>query len=307
MITTRRVAAAAFCGLASLLLLGSGAAADWRDQVPTFRIGILGGNLGDQMIADHACWKRMVSEELGVPVELYASANYAGVIDGLINGELHAAELGAASYAAIYLRNPDAVEPLVASKHPDGTLGHHSVMVVRADSPFATLDDLRGGSLLFTDPNSTTGFLVPSHELTEAGLAPGRHFGSLAWSGGHPQGVQAVLEGRADAALTWTSGIGDEARGYSRGNLRRMVDQGRLNMRDIRIVWRSKIIVEGPWVVRSDLPVEAKDGYERLLVELPRRDKACMERMIGGRTIGFEPVDHDYYQTIIEIKRSQGG
>ena len=78
-------------------------------------------------------------------------------------------------------------------------------------------------------------------------------------------------------------------------------------MRDIRIVWRSKIIVEGPWVVRSDLPVEAKDGYERLLVELPRRDKACMERMIGGRTIGFEPVDRDYYQTIIEIKRSQGG
>jgi phosphonate transport system substrate-binding protein len=304
---TRRVALVAIGGLTGLLLTESAVRADWRDQLPVFRIGILGGNLGAQMIADHACWKRMVQQELGVPVDLFASPDYEGVIEGLLSGTLDAAELGAASYAAIYLRDPGAVEPLVASKQSDGTLGHHSVMVVRADSPYQSVEDLRGHSLAFTDPNSTSGYLVPTQELSEQGFEPRRHFGVLGFSGGHPQGVDAVLRGAVDAAVTWTSGIGDERRGFTRGNLRRMVSKGQLDMRDIRIVWQSKIIPEGPWVVRADLPAEAKERYERLLVELPRRDKACLENMVGGRTTGFEPITPDYYDTIIAIRRHLSG
>lgn len=307
MTISRRVALVAIGGLTGLLLTANAGRAAWQDQIPVFRIGILGGSLGAQMLADHACWKRMVQQELGVPVDLFASPDYEGVIDGLLSGALQAAELDAATYAAIYLRDPDAVQPLVASKQSDGTLGHYSVMLVRADSPYQSVADLRGRSLMFTDPNSTTGYLVPTEELSEEGFEPRRHFGRLAFSGSHPQAVQAVLQGTADAAVTWTSGIGDERRGYSRGNLRRMVSQGQLNMNDIRIIWESKIIPEGPWVVRSDLPEEAKERYERLLVELPRRDRGCLEKMVGGRTIGFEPITPEYYDTIIAIRRQLGG
>ena len=86
-----------------------------------------------------------------VPAELFTSANYDGVMQGLLDGELDAAGLGAAGYAGVDLRNPDAVEPVVTVQQLDGSLGYHSVLFVRADSPYQTLDDLRGRSLMFTD------------------------------------------------------------------------------------------------------------------------------------------------------------
>ncbi len=307
MTLSRRLAIYSLITLSGLLTFATGARADWRDQVPVFRIGILGGALGAQQLADYACWGRIVEDALGVPVQLSTSPDYGGVIQGLLFGELDAAELGAASYALIHLRDPEAVEPLVATTETDGTIGYHSVLFVRADSPYQSLDDLRGRSIVFTDPNSTSGYLVPNYELTQMGYAPARFFGRMSFSGSHPAAVDAVLQGAYDAGVTWTSGVGDAARGYSRGNLRRMVDKGRLRMRDIRILWQSGLIPEGPHVVRKALPDELKQIYARLLLTLPQRDPNCFRRMEGGRAMGYKPVTQAYYETIIEIRRQLRG
>jgi len=47
----------------------------------------------------------------------------------------------------------------------DGSLGYYSVMYTRADSGIERFDDMEGRSLAFADPNSTSGYLVPSYEL----------------------------------------------------------------------------------------------------------------------------------------------
>jgi phosphonate transport system substrate-binding protein len=278
------------------------AAADWRDEVPVFRIGILGGALGDFQLRAFACLDRLVEQKMEVPAELFTSPNYDGVMEGLLEGELDAAGLGAGTYAGVYLRDPDAVEPLVAVKQLDGSLGYHSVLFVRADSPYQTLDDLRGRSLMFSDRDSTSGFLVPHHELNRNGY-PLRYFGSFGFSGSHPATVRSVLDGQFDAGVTWTSGIGSYEEGHSRGNLRRMVQEGQLDMNDLRILWSSSLIAEGPVVVRKALPQEAKDIYRQLLLDLPEQHSSCFEAIAGGSAIGYAPVEHDIYQTIVEIRR----
>jgi phosphonate transport system substrate-binding protein len=287
--------------LASVQAIGT-AAADWRDEVPAFRIGILGGALGEYQLKAFACLDRLVEQKMKVPAELFTSANYDGVMQGLLDGELDAAGLGAASYAGIYLRDPDAVEPVLAVKQLDGSLGYHSVLFVRADSPYQTLDDLRGRSVMFTDRDSTSGFLVPNYELSRNGY-PLRYFGSFGFSGSHPGAVEAVLDRQFDAGVTWTSGIGPFEEGHSRGNLRRMVQDGRLDMSDLRIVWSSSLIAEGPIVVRKKLPQEAKDAYTQLLLDLPEQHRSCFEAIAGGSAIGYAPVDHELYRTIVEIRR----
>jgi phosphonate transport system substrate-binding protein len=298
------VLAAVVC-LASAQAAGA-AAADWRDEVPVFRIGILGGALGDYQLRAFACLDRLVEQKMQVPAELFTSANYDGVMEGLLAGELDAAGLGAGSYAGVYLRDPDAVEPLVAVKELDGSVGYHSVLFVRADSPYQTLDDLRGRSLMFTDRDSTSGFLVPHHELSRNGY-PLRHFGSFGFSGSHPATVRSVLDGQFDAGVTWTSGIGSYEEGHSRGNLRRMVQDGQLNMSDLRIIWSSSLIAEGPVVVRKALPQEAKDIYKQLLLDLPEQHSSCFESIAGGSAVGYAPVEHELYQTIVEIRRELEG
>lgn len=300
---TRRLAIAAVAVASSMAGLGS-ALADWRENVPVFRIGILGGDLEDRQLRDFACLKTRTAQALGVPVELFPSTDYTGVIAGLLSGKLQAAGLGAAGYATIFLQDPDAVEPIATVQQEDGTLGYRSVLLVRADSPYQTLDDLRGRSLMFTERLSTSGFLIPYYELTKQGYAPQRFFGRLAFSGSHPQAVAAVLNGEADAGVTWSSDTGDRAKGYSRGNLRRMVDRGSLDMNDVRIVWTSELIPAGPQVVRKDLPEEAKEIYRDVLLNLADRDRRCFEGIVGGNAVDFQAITHAHYETIIEIRRS---
>ena len=67
-----------------------------------------------------------------------------------------------------------------------------------------------------------------------------------------------MLQRQYDGAVTWASGQGDEAQGFSRGNLRAMVDKKMLNMSDLRIIWRSEPIVNGPIAARSELPAAFK-------------------------------------------------
>ncbi len=277
--------------------------ADWKDAVPVIRIGILGGENEADRLKNYTCFAEIIKEELGVPAELYPAADYAGVMQGLISNNLEVAGLGSSAYAGIYLQAPDAVEPLVTTKQVDGSLGYYSVMMVRADSPYESIDDLEDKTLAFADPNSTSGYLVPSAELKLKGYDPDAFFGETGFAGGHEQGIVALLNEQYDAAVTWTSGVGKYEEGYSRGNLRKMVDKGALDMSDVRIVWQSEMITNGPRVIRKDVPDELKQAYKQLLLDLPERDKPCFEAISGGKATGFEPIGHEFYERVIEMRR----
>jgi phosphonate transport system substrate-binding protein len=300
---SRRAIAA--MAVAASSMIGSGAAsADWRDQVPAFRIGILGGELEAIQLQRHACIKERTEQALGVTVELAPSRDHSGIYEGLRNGTLDAAHLGAAGYAGLFLEDGDLVEPLVTVKYADGMVGYHSVLFVRADSPYRSLDDLRNRSLAFTARLSASGFLIPYHELTKQGYEPSRFFNRLVFAGGHPEAVTAVLNGDFDAGVTWSSMIGDVEEGYSRGNLRRMVERGQLEMAALRILWQSDLIPEGPVVVRNALPQEAKDLFREMLLDLADRDRACFDRIVGDNAVDFEPITREDYESLVEIRRN---
>ena len=114
----------------------------------------------------------------------------------------------------------------------------------------------------------------------------------------------AVLNGQYDAGVTWTSGVGNANEGYSRGNLHKMVSKGALDMKDIRIVWKSNLITNGPRVIRKDVPQELKDLMRGILVNLPIEDRACTAKIAGGELNSCQPVSHDFYKPIIEMRRA---
>lgn len=299
----------AMLGLAATLaavLMGSAAQAQsWKEQVPVWRQGILGGENEADRLKNYACFAEKLSAEIGIPVELYPASDYAGVMQGLLAGTLEAAGLGASAYAGIFLENPDAVEPILTAKQTDGSTGYYSVLYVRADSPYQSLDDLKGKTLAFADPNSASGYLVPSVDLKKAGYDPQAHFGSTGFAGGHEQGVIAVLNKQYDAGVTWTSGVGEQSQGYTSGNLRKMVDKGALNMADLRILWQSPLIPNGPEVIRKDLPADLKAAYTNFLATLAEKDYECFRATQGGDFTGLVPVEHEFYDSVIEARRNQ--
>ena len=124
-------------------------------------------------------------------------------------------------------------------------VGYHSVLLVRADSPYQTLDDLRDRSLAFTARLSASGFPHPLPRADQARLRAEPFFNHLAFAGGHPEAVAAVLNRRFRCRCDLELGDRRRARRAIRaGNLRRMVDRGLLDMGDVRILWQSELIPE---------------------------------------------------------------
>ncbi len=289
--------------LAALATTTAAVAQDWRSEMPVFRIGLLGGENEADRLRNNACMQEQLSELLGIPVEMFPAPDYAGVIQGLVAGQLDYAGLGASAYAAIYLQDPEAVEPIFVSAESDGSLGYIAPMYVRADSDIQSLEDMRGRSLAYADPNSTSGYLVPQFELRQAGINDAEYFSSTGFGGGHEQAVIAVLQGQYDAGVTWASGQGDPNDGYTRGNLRRMMDNGLLEPGQLRIIWESNIIPNGPIVVRSSMPAEPRAMVENWLETLLETDAQCYRDISFGEGQGFVRVDHSFFEGIVNMRR----
>ncbi|WP_068083100.1 phosphonate ABC transporter substrate-binding protein [Polycladidibacter stylochi] len=274
-----------------------------EEKITEFRIGILGGENAQDRLRANQCLADRFEKLLGVPVTLYPAADYAGTIEGLKGGTLDYAELGASGYAAIYLADPKAVEPIVTTKQIDGATGYYSVMVARADSGIETFDDLKGKRIGFADPNSTSGYLIPSVAFDDMGLNTKEYFASTQFSGGHEQNVLAVLNGDVDAGVTWASGVGEWEDGYTSGNLRKMVDKGMVDMSDLVQVWQSPLIPNGPMVVRASLPQEVKAKIKASLKEMVKDDPKCFYSAQAGEYADYIDVDHSFYKTIVEARR----
>ncbi|MDD7970664.1 phosphonate ABC transporter substrate-binding protein [Roseinatronobacter alkalisoli] len=280
-------------------------AADWRADFGTYNIGLLGGENEADRLRRYDCFADLMSDALGVPVELFPASDYAGVMQGLLAGQLHQAGVGASAYAGVYLQDPEAVSPLLTTKNVDDSLGYYAVIYVSADSDARTLDDLEGMSLAYADPNSTSGYLVPRAELAAAGIDDTTYFSRTGFGGGHEQAVIAVLNGQYDAGVTWTSLMGEESDGYTRGNLRRMVDNGLLDMNDIRIVWESNLIPNGPTIFRNDLPEDARDLAVSTMLGLKEQDPECYADTVGGDGNGYAEVDHSFYEGIVAMREAE--
>ena len=108
--------------------------------------------------------------------------------------------VGASGYAKVFLNDPKAVEPIMVKVNVDGGYGYYSVGFARKDTNIKNLDDMKGKIFAFGDPNSTSGYLIPSIEIPAAGysMEAGDYFGDIKFSGGHEQTIVGVNNGDFD-------------------------------------------------------------------------------------------------------------
>ena len=212
-----------------------------RSPHRSFCVGILGGENEADRLRNNQCLIDLLPAAIGVDeVKLFPAADYDGVVQGLLGGTLDYAELGASAYAKVYLTDAEAIDPVLTTVQTDGATGYYSIMLARKDSGINTIEDMKGKKLGFADPDSTSGYLVPSVALpAQLGMPLERYFSGTGFGGGHENGVLEMLKGNFDGQVTWSSGVGDYEDGYTSGNIRKMVDKGLLDMNDVTEVWRS--------------------------------------------------------------------
>ena len=275
------------------------------DNITEFRIGVLGGENASDRLRSNECLRAKTEQLLGVKTKLFAPADYNGVIEGLLGGNLDMAWLGASGYAKVYLTNPDAVEPVLTKINEDGSFGYYSIGFTRKDSGIENLGDMKGKVFGFGDPNSTSGYLIPSIEIPAQGydMKPGAYFKDVVFTGGHEQTIVAVSNGDIDAGVSWADGLGNWEDGYNSGAFRKAVDAGLVDMTQLKAIWRSEVIPEGPIVLRKDLPEDIKLKITALLASLPSTDAECAYGFMAGKIKAIAPISHDDYKVIIEARK----
>jgi phosphonate transport system substrate-binding protein len=278
-----------------------------QDAITEFNIGILGGENAQDRLTNQECFRAAIEAELGVPVKLFAPADYDGVIQGLLGGTIDYAWLGASAYAKVYLTDPAAVELKLTKQNVDGSTGYYSIGFARADSGITSIEDAKGKIFAFADPNSTSGYLVPGAELMSTYGKLEDYFAEVKMSGGHEQSIVGVHNGDFDAGVSWADGLGNWEDGYNSGAFRRAADAGLVDMSNLVEIWRSKLIPEGPLVIRSALPTEVKDKVTELTANLWETDPECAYSVAAGDAKDFVPVEQSAYEGVIAARKLQEG
>lgn len=278
-----------------------------QESITEFNIGILGGENAQDRMTNLECFRAKVEAELGVPTKLFTPADYDGVIQGLLGGTLDFGWLGASAYAKVYLTNPEAVDVMLTKQNTDGTTGYYAIGFAKADSGITSMDDAKGKVFAFADPNSTSGYLVPGAELTEKYGKLEDYFAEVKMSGGHEQSIVGVANGDFDAGVAWADGLGNWEDGYNSGAFRKAADSGLVDMTTIQEIWRSKLIPEGPMVVRKTMPQDVKDKMYALLDTMWETDPTCAYAVAAGEAKDFVPVEHEAYDGILAARKMQEG
>lgn len=274
---------------------GTAHAQSWKARYPELVLAVIPAENASGVTDRYQPFVEYLSRELGVKVTLRIANDYAAVIEGQRSGNIHIAGYGPASYARAHITGVK-VEPFVTTVNADGTVGYYSVFYVRADSPYKSIDDLKGKNLGLVDPNSTSGNNVPRFALNKMKINPDSYFSKVIYTGSHENAVIAVQQKTVDVAANWFNSDTDS-------NLTRMASKGMVKKEDFRIIYKSDLIANSPFALLADMPADLKAAIRKAFEEAPTKAKAAYDKLSDGKDRGFKAVDHKFYEPVVELVR----
>jgi phosphonate transport system substrate-binding protein len=250
---------------------------DWPKKLV---FGVIPTDSSDNVMERNENLVKYLQKKLGVPVELKTASDYAGVITAMQFKHVDFAYLGPKSYVEAAKRAN--AEAFVVELSMDGTAGYYGTIIAKKGSGLKKMEDLRGKIWAFTDPNSTSGTLVPTvYFYKELKIDPEKYFSRVIYSGSHEASMLAVKNGKVDAAST--NDI-DMARG----------DGKRWNVKeDFEIIWKSKLIPASPMAYRKDIPASLKRALKEAFVaynDPVGLDKLKLKGYVAGSDALFDPI-----------------
>lgn len=142
---------------------------------------------------------KYLSKKIGRPVQYIRTQTYAEINEMMKFGAVDVALV--CSYPYLIGKDGGYME-LMAFPQIGGEVTHSSYIIVPADSPSQTLEDLRGKSFAFTDPLSYSGRIVPTYMLWKIGETPEGFFGRTVFTYSHANSIKAVARQIVDGAAT---------------------------------------------------------------------------------------------------------
>jgi phosphonate transport system substrate-binding protein len=221
----------------------------------------------DSASAQRERWEpffRDMEKKTGLKVNSFYAPDYAGVIEAMRFNKVQVAWYGNKSaMEAVDRANGEIFAQLM---YADGSFGYHGLLITHKDSPYKTLDDVLKNSKNINfgigDPNSTSGFLVPTFYVFAKNNVDHRTAFKTVRNASHGANIQAVLAKQLDVATNNTEDMGKlEATQPER-------------FKELRVLWQSPLIPSDPFVWRKDLDPAIKAKLKPFIVNYAKTDAA---------------------------------
>jgi len=201
-----------------------------------------------------------LEEKLGMKVNAFFAPDYAGVIEAMRFKKVDFAWFG--NKSAMEAVDRAGGEVFAQTTGDDGSLGYNSLIIVHKDSPYNNIEEIitAGKDLKFGngDPNSTSGYLIPSYYIwAKHNIDPKKYF-KLARNANHESNAIAVATKQVDFATNNTE------------NMDRFAISNPELAKEVKAIWISPEIPKDPLVWRKDLPREIKTKIQAAILSFGR-------------------------------------
>jgi phosphonate transport system substrate-binding protein len=229
--------------------------------------------------------------KLGTTLEFVQRKTYAEIDELLKKGEIDLAFICSGPYVAG--REKFGFESL-ALPEIHGSHFYRSYLIVNKESPIHRLEELKGHTFAFTDPDSNTGRLVPTYWLAEMHEQPETFFSRFVYTYSHDNSIMAVARNLVDGAtvdgLIWEF--------YQQKNP--------TFTSKTRIIKKSEPFGIPPLVASKNLSVKSKERIRQILFSMhqdPEGKKILAELMIDR----FIAPQEEWYDNLRQIYRQVAG
>ena len=242
-----------------------------------------------------------LNRQLGTKVTLRVANDYAAVIEGQRAGNIHIGYYGPASFARALVTGVK-VTAFVIDVNSDGSKGYYSVFYVKKDSPYQSVEDLKGKALGLVDPNSTSGYNMPLFALNKRGINAEQFFSKVLVTGSHENAVLALQQGTVQTCANWWNAPDDS-------NLTRMLNKNMIKnadgslatVDDFRIILKSDLIINGPTAYLDSLPQDLKSAITTAWLDAAKNDKAAFDKLSDGKNQPWQTTDNAAYDDTIKL------
>ena len=304
MLNRRHVLGAALAAAATPRFASDALAAeDWRAKYPEIVFAMIPEENSSGVTDRYAPFIAYLTKTLGTKVTLRIANDYAALIEGQRAENIQIGYYGPASFARALVTGVQT-QAFAIDVNRDGSKGYYSVFYVMKDSPYHTVEDLKGKVLGLVDPNSTSGYNMPLFTLDKMGIDPETFFANTLITGSHENAVIALAGGQVQSCANWWNAAGDS-------NLTRMLNKGMLKTADgtpmkeddFRIILKSDLIINSPTAYLASLPDAMKAAIRQAYLDVPTKDPAAFAKLSDGKNLPWAPIANaDYDATIKLIK-----
>jgi len=222
-------------------------------------------------------------------VVFYQVQSNAAEIEAMRSGRLHVG--GFSTGPTAFAVNIAGAVPFAVKGTEKEFQGYNLIVIVKKDSPFKTIADLKGRKVAHTSPSSNSGHMAPMALFPKNGLTPEKDY-KILFSGKHDQSILGVRSGDYDGAPVASDVF------------HRMATRGQIKEDDFRIIWRSEKFPTSSFAYAHDLEPKFRDQLLKCFYDY--RFNAEMQKAFDGAD-RFFPITFQKDWAVVRQVAESGG